>query len=438
MHNTSEIIDCGTHIRTAPFARAIYDTEATEVVIDSWNDVYAGQASAAEIGVYVDGVYQESVRATAMGAAQHTVTLPEGMKRVEIVTNGYRGPAVVNIPSLIGPSIWLKSLSFNAPATKVPPPTERGVVIIGDSIANGSKLPSAIQEAYPRLLQMENPDLPINVIGRGGLALHDITTGLGTQTNFRPSKLAREVIKYNPQLVIFALGYNDAARNVWNAATYSAAIDALASEIETFLPDARMAAMTMLYTSNPQGNYATIKDSALQVASARGYAAPVLNGADLDIDGVHPNASGHQKIAAMLAPIVGARTVPDTREFNIAVDSYAASSQSPIIFNTTTSGGTSFSVPNSSTTAGPRWHRPESFNPGPLYKFRLTLEAGSAESKDYYTQKTTTPFGAWSNGVSYFYFAGNQTGRVRLDIADIATDTIRATCRIWRGAQYAP
>src|SRR5690606_10639554 len=103
MHNTSEMVDLGTHIRTSPFARAIYDTAATEVTINAWNDVYATQASAAEIGVYVDGVYQESVRPTANGASTHVVALPAGDKRVEVVIGGFRGPAVAAVPTVIGP-----------------------------------------------------------------------------------------------------------------------------------------------------------------------------------------------------------------------------------------------------------------------------------------------------------------------------------------------
>lgn len=314
MHNTNEMVWTGTHIRSAPFSKAVYDTEATEVVIGSWNDVHSVQASAAEIGVYVDGAYLQSVNATTMGAASHTVTLPAGPKRVEIVINGYRGPANVALPSLIGPGIWLSSLEFNAPATVVPAPTKRGVVIVGDSIANGSKLASAIREAHPRLLQ-SGVDFPINVVGRGGLALHDVTVSLGEQSNFRPTKLVREVIAYNPQLVIFALGYNDAARNVWgSAALYAAAIDAVATEIAVFLPGVEMGAMTMLFTTNPQGNYALIKDAALMCTKAVGFVAPVLTSADLDVDGVHPNAAGHLKLATELAPYVSALAFPPRGE----------------------------------------------------------------------------------------------------------------------------
>lgn len=440
MHNTSEIIDCGTHLRTAPFARAIYDTDATEVVINSWNDVYTNQPSAAEIGVYVNSVYQESVRPTAMGAAQHTVSLPAGDKRVEIVTNGYRGPAVVNIPSLIGPSIWLKSLSFNRPAVRVPPTTERGVVIIGDSIANGSKLPSAIQQAYPRLLQMENPDFPINVIGRGGLALHDITTGLGTETNFRPKKLVREVVKYNPLLVIIALGYNDAARNVWTSTSYRDAIDAIARDITHWLPDARVAAMGVLYARNKPGNYTAIKDAALGAMEAFGLAPPPLTDSDLDADGVHPNEAGHQKIAATLAPIVATRTVPDLRPFSLNL---APFSSGTVVFNTKTDGDTVISVPNSSTVIGPKWHRYVPDATTTPYSFRLTIEAsnGQISTTDLYAgtyQDFAQPAGTWINNGVYFYFSGPASGRVRVDVALTGTTDVLASYYIWRGAGMAP
>lgn len=423
MHNTSEIIDCGTHIRTAPFARAIYDTAATQVVINSWNNVYANQASAAEIGIYVDGVYQESVRATADGTSTHTVALPAGMKRVEIVTNGYRGPAVVNIPSLIGPSIWLKSLNFNAPATKVPPSTQRGVVIIGDSIANGSKLASAVREAYPRLLQAD-VDFPINVVGRGGLALHDITTTLGTQTNFRPTKLVREVIAYNPQLVIFALGYNDAARNVWNAETYAAAIDTLASEIAAHLPDVEMGAMTLLHAINKQGNYATIQNAALNCTTAAGFVAPTLLDTDLDEDGVHPNASGHEKIAAVLAPFVNARAMPTATPSTVtelpaeATSTYAFYTNGEVKYWTA-----------AAYRPSPRWYVRGGASPGSSYQIFFTTEAGSPAS-------VPTTWATLSAQRSFN--AGTGDFRVRADIRKLGTTEVIATHHIWRGAGMAP
>lgn len=430
MHNTNEMVWTGTHIRTAPFSKAVYDTEATEVVIHSWNDVFANQASAAEIGVYVDGVYLQSVNATAIGAATHTVELPAGLKRVEVVINGYRGPNPNNIPSLIGPGIWLSRLEFNAPAVAAPKPTKRGVVIIGDSIANGSKLASAVQEAYPRLLQAD-VDFPINVAGRGGLALHDITTTLGTEANFRPKKLVREVIAYNPQLVIFALGYNDAARNVWNATTYRNAIDAVATDIAAFLPGVEMGAMTMLHTTNPQGTYSTIKDAALQCATAVGFAAPVLLDSDLE-DGVHPNAAGHAKIAAVLAPLVNARAMPPAvASFNF---------QSPV-------GDTYFifqqpgNTQHGGTTGGaPYWYtRKDTTVPGDFYNYRAILEAGTAAAS---TGSGQPAFGVWSNTLGpngrSFTFGTNASFRVRVDIASRATGLIEGTYYIWRGAGFAP
>ena len=431
MHNTSEMVDCGTHIRTAPFARAIYNTAATEVVINAWNDVHANQASAAEIGVYVDGVYQESVRATANGASTHTVTLPEGDKRVEIVTNGYRGATPVNIPSLIGPSIWLRSLQFNAPAVAVPPSTERGVVIIGESIANGSKLPSAIQQAYARILQQE-VDFPVTVIGRGGLALHDITVGLGTETNFRPKKLVREVVKYNPALVIFALGYNDAARNVWGtAAAYRDAIDAVAADIAAHLPGVEMGAMSMLHTTNPQGTYASIKDAALICTKAVGFAAPVLTAADLDVDGVHPNAEGHIKIADRLRPFVTARAMPPAvQPFNYEVDPLAIGYS----FNR---NGLTYNSYDGYSDEGPRWYtRADTPVPGDFHRYRAFLEAGSATA---YTGTGQPAFGVWSSNITHgkgFTSYGNF--RVRVEIARANTTDVLATYYIWRGAGMAP
>lgn len=436
MQNTSEIVDCNTHIRTSPFARAVYDTEATSVVIYAWNDVYTVQASAAEIGVYVNGVYQESVRPTANGASVHTVALPAGDKRVEIVTSGYRGPAVVAAPTFIGPAMWLKALQFNKPAAAVRS-TERGVLIIGDSIVNGSKLASPVQESYVRMLQA-GVNFPVSVLGRGGLALQDVTTTLGTETNFNPRKIVREVIKHNPQLVLYTLGYNDAARSGWNDALYRTAVDALSTEIAALLPGVEMGAMTLLYASNQPANYAALKDSVLTCTSAVGFAAPTLTAGDLDADGIHPNAAGHVKIAAALAPYVNARAMwPAVQPFDFElvdnplwVNSFLFTRQGGSYYYKESGGG---------NQEGPRWYfRNNTTIPGDFYRYRHTLEAGTATANSGVGMPA---FGAWSTNIQTnrgFSFQSGQTGRVRVDIAAVGTTDVLASYRIWRGAAYAP
>lgn len=436
MQNTSEMVDCGTHIRTSPFARAIYDTAATQVIVSAWNNVFSVQASAAEVGVYVDGVYQESLRPVANGPSTHIVTLPAGDKRVEIVTGGYRGPTNVAVPSVIGPAMWLRSLQFNAPATIVRS-TERGVVILGDSIVNGSKLASAVQEAYPRILQM-GVSFPVAVVGRGGLALVDITTTLGPETNFRPRKVAREIIKHNPKLVIFALGYNDADRGGWTSVSYRAAMDTLNAELKAFIPDVQVGAMSLLFTTAPPPNYVNIQNAAISppsgiVRGIMGFPAPTLTAADLDADGIHPNAAGHIKIAAALQPYVAARYIDPISQFNFELiedpswmTTFSFGRQGDTLEYRDSGGG---------NRAGPKWYTLKDTQvPGDFYRYRATVEAGSAVTI------AGSTFGTWTTNIQLnrgFIFNAGQSGRVRVDIAPTGSTTPIATYRIWRGP-YAP
>ena len=324
MQNTSEIVDCGTHYRTSPFSRAVYRTTATRLDISAWNNVYTTQAAAAEIGVYVDGSFQESVRPTADGPSQHTVTLSPGEKVVSVVTGGFRGMPNPNVATTIGLSMWIKRLSFNAPAEQIAA-TGGGLVIVGDSIANGSTLASAITQAYPRLMQAQRP-FPIAVVGRGGMALHDITTRVGSEDLYRPTKLVREVLRHNPATVLYTLGFNDAFKGSWGGSDTAKYIEQGNKFLRTLYEVAPWVEVLvfngLLYAAPGAPNYAefsaannqlyydmhTVFGTIMQVYPR--IAVPALTSTDISPDGIHPNAAGHAKIAAALLPKFPANQVP--------------------------------------------------------------------------------------------------------------------------------
>ncbi len=77
------------------------------------------------------------------------------------------------------------------------------------------------------------------------------------------------------------------------------------------------------------------------------------------------------------------------------------------------------------------WIGPANALVGDSYQARWTLQAGTAPSGP--TQNVWTTIGG---GFAIVWLSGIR-GRIRLEIRDIATQTIRASCRIWRGP-YAP
>ena len=311
MHSTSFMDWTGTHWRTSPFARAEYLTDATALQVECWNDVFPIQPAAAEVVVYVDGALHATLRPTKEGPSAHDVPLPRGRKRVSVVISGFRGPTDPNQPSHIGVGIWLKSLKFNGPAQELPA-RQFGTLFVGDSIVNGSTLASPVNEAYVRILQKELGDFPLSVLGRGGMGFFDMMGRVGDQLNFSPKKLVREILRHNPMNVVFVLGYNDwFKRTVGLASQFGQMIEEAGRELALVAPHIAVVATgmpTTTRTNHPDfGNWSNTAFNAFGAINTPDFAQLridlryTLNESDLS-DGIHPNLSGHAKMANAFRP----------------------------------------------------------------------------------------------------------------------------------------
>ena len=302
----------GTHWRTSPYARAEYISDATSVEVGLWNDVYATQAPAAEALVYVNGVQHASLKPTALGPSLHTVSLPTGRKRVTIALPGGLGTPVQR-PSAVGLSTWLSSVKFNGPSQAVPN-RKHGTLFVGDSILNGSKLTSPAAQAYIRQLQMQmGNEFPLSALGRGGMALYDMTTAVGTQENFGIKKLVREILLHEPMNVVWVLGYNDWYRRLHgSAAAFQAALTAVQQELFTEAPHVSQTSTGLLTTNvAPYNDFASWRDAAYNaqsgvvgLAQLRVDLRSAITSSDISSDGIHPAAGGHTKIANALRPYI--------------------------------------------------------------------------------------------------------------------------------------
>lgn len=322
MHSTSHMNWTGTHWRTSPYARAEYLTDATSIDVELWNNVYATQAPAAEALIYVDGTQLSSLRATSNGESSHTVALPTGRKIVSVVLPGNLGlPSP--LPTATGLGMWIKSVKFNGPAQAVPA-RRHGTLFVGDSILNGSKLTSPASQAYVRQLQLLlGNEFPLSVLGRGGLALWDLTTSVGTQQGFGIKKLIREILLHEPMNVVWVLGYNDWFRRLHADSTaFQSAFGAAISELYAQAPHIAQVSTGLLTTNvSPYPDFVQWKNAAYNapiavsgLAQLRIDLRDTITTADISSDGIHPAVSGHNKVAQALRPhIVGTGEVPTAR-----------------------------------------------------------------------------------------------------------------------------
>lgn len=314
MHDTHEMLWSGEYYRTAPLARAEYMTSATSVTIHHWNNVYEAQANAANIAVFADGDLVESFHAPSSGAHTNVVALPAGEKVVEVVIGGMRGPGNGNsdLPTLVGQGIFLSGLEFNAPAQHTPQ-KKGGLLVLTDSIGNGSTLANPAVEAYPSLLR-RMVDYPVRVLGRGGMAFYDVTDRVGAQNAFFRTKLAREVARFQPDAVLFTLGYNDANKNVYTHQIAERLV-AFSESLIQALPNAVMFVTRMTPAAVPPSGYTSVHNNLYRAFNGASgtliwrmdWSTGVIGTEHLN-DNVHPNAEGHQLMANFLA-----NNIPDTQ-----------------------------------------------------------------------------------------------------------------------------
>lgn len=260
------------------------------------NDIYGSFPTLTSVGVYVDDVYQEQIQPTAAGSAWFTVTMASGAKRVRLVF----GPTSRPASTVIG--TWVSGLRTNAPITIVSQPTSNRLVIYGDSIAVGSEATVEQRDAWARLVATDRYPNPTAVEAFGFRSLFDDAAN-GTLRATFVSRLAA----YNPALIVLAIGTNDYGLNKWSAASFGTAYAALLDDLNTALPSAEIFCVspTVRTSEVANGSGSTLGDYRTQIATAvstrTAYATyidgqPIIVTGDL-VDTVHPNTTGHGKIA---------------------------------------------------------------------------------------------------------------------------------------------
>ena len=184
-----------------------------------------------------------------------------------------------------------------APATARPQPTEPAIAVIGDSLTAG--LGVAAGDSYPALLEAR--------LRREGYRYRVVNAGVGGDTTAGGLRRIDWVLKNKPEIVIVALGANDALRGLSVAATRSNLAGIVA---RVRASGARVLLAGMRAPPNYGEPFVRDFDGVFPaVARESGVAfmpflldgvaaVPALNQAD----GIHPNPAGQQAIADRMWP----------------------------------------------------------------------------------------------------------------------------------------
>ncbi len=296
------VVVAGAVRKTNAFAAVELTTEATELIVDSWNDLYGSHPSLTRLGIYVDGVYNQSVTPAGTGTRQNTISLPAGPKLVSIVN----GPQ--SRPSGDPKGCWVTRIEGNEPIQQVIRPASR-VLVYGDSISVGDAASPVMQDAWVMRLRAALHPLSVALEGWGYRSLHE-----DCQTEEQRKAFVRRVMAYNPQTLWLAIGTNDYGLNRWAAAAFGAAYADLLDRLHAAMPALRIYAQTPLVraTETANGSGSTMGDYRTQITTAlssRSWATlidgtAILTTGDLG-DGVHPTTAGHGIYATHVRGVLG-------------------------------------------------------------------------------------------------------------------------------------
>jgi lysophospholipase L1-like esterase len=292
------------YIETSSHAHADYTTTATEVEVVGYGLLTTAFATWNEIGVYVDGTFNQVVNIPCGGSFARRISLPAGSKTVSFV-NGLQAKPVSD---LLG--TFLVSINSNAPMTEVSSATTNRIVVYGDSIASGSSATIVVSESWVELVRATYSPDSLACEAWGTRALRHDAIDATARTAF-----VAKIAAYSPSIIWLAIGTNDYGLNLWTAANFETAYAALLDDLHTELPSAVIYAQTPLLrtteTANglgsTMGDYRTAISNAVSTRTAYTTlvdGTAIMTTASL-VDGVHPTTAGHVLYSDYVQTVLG-------------------------------------------------------------------------------------------------------------------------------------
>jgi lysophospholipase L1-like esterase len=297
----------GPYLAGSPFARAVFTTSATRLLVRGYTNIAGSYPVFAELGVVADGVYIDSVRASGNGYFSGVVFLPEDTTTLEVI-NG-----LVTNPGGGSFGTYVVAIEADAVLTPITPAVTNRTVFLVDSIGAGDSADIPTGGAYIPLLRSATTD-SIIAHGWGNNSFTDMAGDASKRTT-----LLAELVALAPATIIDTLGTTDYGLARGSAAATEIARAALYDAIHTALPSAEIIAVTPLLrtveTANSHGDtLGAYRTAMINAASGRAWVT-VLDGTSFMTtaelrDGVHPSTYGHWLWASAIDSHLGI-TVPD-------------------------------------------------------------------------------------------------------------------------------
>jgi lysophospholipase L1-like esterase len=304
--DTGAVVQESGYVRSSAFSRASYQTAATKILVTLQSPARTSLSTMIQLGVYVDGVFQEAILPTSTAAMSQIVNLPAGTKTVDFVGGLQTAPAQA-VPAL---GTYFVGASANAAMTVLTPTPTNRLLIYGDSIAVGANADTPPQAGWGVLVRNAYaPDsVAFEAFGFRSLALD-------ADTAPKRAALVSTLAAYSPARIWLAIGTNDYGLNKWTAANFQTAYAALLDDLHAALPSALIYAQTPLVrtteTANSLGDtlgaYRTAISNAVSTRTAYTTlvdGTAILTTGDL-ADGVHPTTAGHAIYAAYVETVLG-------------------------------------------------------------------------------------------------------------------------------------
>lgn len=278
------------------FTRREFLTESTYVTVVGTGEFSGTFPTDCKLGVYKDRTLIAWPTVDTDGA-NSTVQLGTGTKRITIVDGGnlaIANPYLRNYPTSILVDGTTTPVVYSAPS--------RRLVVIGDSISQGSQTGNPQYAAWPMRLR-NNGRYPgsVSCFGAGALYFYDIANTAQLIDN-NTTIIAALLDGTSQNEIWFAAGFNDYNGDKWAAADFAGAVADFFTSLRSKSPNVRIYLQTILTTANNDENaFGETPDdyrSAVVTACSGLANLHAVNGnqgeyADVELsDGVHPTAAG--------------------------------------------------------------------------------------------------------------------------------------------------
>src|SRR6476469_386277 len=207
-----------------------------------------------------------------------------------------------------GDAVFQGVLLDSGARTVVPPTPSRIIEFVGDSITVGQLSSKQALTAYGWLVG-ERLGAGHTQIAVGGACLYPAPDGcIGMSERFLHTGLDAatplwDFSRYQASAVVIKLGTNDVGHSV-SGAQFQSAYVTLLRNVRAKYPNATVLALETFrkrYVAETQAAVAAVGDPRIRFVNTEGWITEATD----TVDNVHPNDTGHRKIADRLAPLLG-------------------------------------------------------------------------------------------------------------------------------------